>query len=313
MRYRLARAVLLDRRGHFLEAERDSGLLHLVEDFRELRLLGTLKEGPEVVLDVRDLNCGLFLLRGETLEVAAVRLDHFRLRLPEGLLEALIQGRRELSLLSCSVLESLDERRAVEIRKDFADVIHDGIEFIEELVFLRNVTLSVVEGEDVNGNGVLDPCEQDGDDTYPSDNGDDVLDLGARDLLTARGDGRINLNTAPVAVLKAIPGIREETAVAIDEWRRGPDAVAGTADDRVLNEPEELEQFEFLSAFELLMLRGVGSYASSEFRVFIRVTLPSRQKVFGSTVLLRREGTKIQEIAKFHTSDTGITVEAEFQ
>ena len=136
-----------------------------------------------------------------------------------------------------------------------------AIEFIEELVFLRNVTLSVVEGEDVNGNGVLDPCEQDGDDTYPSDNGDDVLDLGARDLLTARGDGRINLNTAPVAVLKAIPGIREETAVAIDEWRRGPDAAEHARRIRLLGlGPErEAQSVREQLLIEALLSRKLGA------------------------------------------------------
>jgi len=185
-------------------------------------------------------------------------------------------------------------------------------QFVEELVFLRGVTLSTVEGEDANGNGLLDPNEQDGDDSYPPDNADDLLDLGARDLLTALGDGRVNLNTAPVQTLAAIPGIRDETAQAIDAWRRGPDAEPGTIDDRVLRDIQELDQFDFLNEFELLMLRGLGVCASSDFRVFVRVLLPDRGKVFGTTILLRRQGRQVREVAKLRMSDSGPSWEVAF-
>lgn len=55
---------------------------------------------------------------------------------------------------------------------------------------------------------------------------------GLRDLMTAFGDGRINVNTAPAGVLVTIPNVTEEDAETIVAWREGDDGAPGTADDR---------------------------------------------------------------------------------
>ncbi len=52
-----------------------------------------------------------------------------------------------------------------------------------------------------------------------------------RPFLTAFGDGRVNINTAYPEVLQLM-GLSVETAKAIIALRSGPDAVAGTEDDR---------------------------------------------------------------------------------
>ncbi len=57
-------------------------------------------------------------------------------------------------------------------------------ESIEELRLVQGADLDILYGEDANMNGVLDPNENDGDDTPPSDNRDGRLDAGILDYVT---------------------------------------------------------------------------------------------------------------------------------
>ncbi|MBC8113052.1 MAG: hypothetical protein H7062_01620, partial [Candidatus Saccharimonas sp.] len=70
-------------------------------------------------------------------------------------------------------------------------------ESIDELLLVQGVTPALLYGEDANRNGLLDPNENDGDQSPPLDNADGVLDHGWVAFLTAhsreanrRADGR---------------------------------------------------------------------------------------------------------------------------
>lgn len=74
---------------------------------------------------------------------------------------------------------------------------------VEEMLLVKGVTPELLYGEDANRNGVLDPNEDDGDETYPPDDQDGVLDGGLMDYLTvysyennvaADGTPRVNIN-----------------------------------------------------------------------------------------------------------------------
>ncbi len=76
---------------------------------------------------------------------------------------------------------------------------------VEELLHVKGVTPELLFGEDHNRNGVLDPGEDDGEDSPPADNRDGILDLGWEAYLTvhsydkntrADGSARVNINTA---------------------------------------------------------------------------------------------------------------------
>lgn len=54
---------------------------------------------------------------------------------------------------------------------------------------------------------------------------------GIREVFTTYGDNRVNLNTAPEAVLRSIPGVSSGVIDAIIRKRRGPDGKVGTSDD----------------------------------------------------------------------------------
>jgi len=83
---------------------------------------------------------------------------------------------------------------------------------LEELLLVKDMTLEILYGEDVNTNGILDLNENDGDKTYPLDNSDGILDRGWYPYLTvfsyeknvtAEGKKRINLNSADKETLTA--------------------------------------------------------------------------------------------------------------
>jgi type II secretory pathway component PulK len=77
------------------------------------------------------------------------------------------------------------------------------LDTVEELLFVRGITPELLYGEDANRNGILDANEDDGDETYPPDDHDGVLDGGLLDFLTvysyemnvaADGTARANIN-----------------------------------------------------------------------------------------------------------------------
>lgn len=82
---------------------------------------------------------------------------------------------------------------------------------IEELLLVKGFTGWIVFGEDYNQNGLLDPNENDSDESFPPDNGDGTLFRGISAYLTLwsremnmSGDGRqkINLNKQDVQKLQ---------------------------------------------------------------------------------------------------------------
>jgi len=57
--------------------------------------------------------------------------------------------------------------------------------------------------------------------------------LKVKDFITVYGDGKVNVNTAPRLVLRAL-GMNEVLADKIIFYRRGDDGIEGTEDDNVL-------------------------------------------------------------------------------
>jgi len=79
---------------------------------------------------------------------------------------------------------------------------------LRELLLVRGMTAELMFGEDQNGNGILDPEEDDGIETAPKDNRDGVLQSGLSEYLTLvsaesvldkKGKPRIHLNSKELA------------------------------------------------------------------------------------------------------------------
>jgi competence ComEA-like helix-hairpin-helix protein len=99
--------------------------------------------------------------------------------------------------------------------------LHD----LNDLLLLENVDFLVLYGEDQNGNGLLDPNEDDGEETWPPDNRDGSLDEGlvaylttwsAARNVTAEGNKRVDLNSAGAdEIVKSVTGITAQQADSI--------------------------------------------------------------------------------------------------
>lgn len=145
------------------------------------------------------------------------------------------------------------------------------LETLEELLMIRGFSLDDYRGEDANHNRVLDANEDDGPSELPRDNADGILRLGWIALLRCVGDSRINLNTAPPEVLRALP-IREEAVRQILTFRgsdgRSPGA---TKEERVFRAEKDIESLDVLTDQEISVLKAVARYRSQHFRVFTDV------------------------------------------
>ena len=97
-----------------------------------------------------------------------------------------------------------------------------------ELLMVSGVPRELFLREDVNQNGLLDPEEDDGNDTSPPDNRDGILDSGWSGLMTldssvqnanAAGQARVNVQSAAESSLASVPGISADLAKAIAAYR----------------------------------------------------------------------------------------------
>ena len=97
-----------------------------------------------------------------------------------------------------------------------------------ELLMVRGVSREAFLGEDANQYGLLDPEEDDGNESFPPDNRDGILDAGWSGIVTvdsavrnknAAGQDRVNVQTADEKSLAAVTGISADLAKAIVAYR----------------------------------------------------------------------------------------------
>lgn len=117
------------------------------------------------------------------------------------------------------------------------------------------------------------------------------------DYLTVYGDGRVNINTASLPVLSAIPGIEDDLAQQIISFRKGPDALERTADDNPIEDFQELEEIGYMTEFAILQLYANCVLKSNVFRVRVRVADLKRGAVMFLDVDLRRGENGMETVA----------------
>jgi len=100
-------------------------------------------------------------------------------------------------------------------------------------------------------------------------------EAGARDLITVWGDGFININTAPAAVLECIPETNASTVEAIVAYRRGNDGIPETEDDRFFTTFDEIPQ---LTGISLAQLEPFRQYCKLNSRFFTITGLATRRQ-----------------------------------
>jgi type II secretory pathway component PulK len=201
-------------------------------------------------------------------------------------------------LLSDWIDENEDRRADGAESADYAEAAGEGysakdrpLEVLEELRFLKGLSAQAMLGEDSNGNGVLDPWEDDGPARLPLDNADGLLDRGPWSVLTCAGDGRININTAPLEVLEVLA---REDAAAIVAYRE--DRQKGTSSQPPFKTVQELVDQVGLEQWKVDSLQSSLCTASNDFRIVAIVRDSQGRSVARHEVLVVREeaGCKVR-------------------
>ena len=204
-----------------------AGLYNSPSDFRDVALgrgqfrvfrQGSRSEGGQVVYGVSDEESRLNVNHASAEDLG--RLDN----MPTEVAAAIVDFRDEDSNTSPNGAE---QDYYASLQPPY--IPRDGpLRTLKELLLVRGMNRNQFLGEDVNLNGALDPEEDDGDASYPRDNGDGHLDTGWAALFTlnsqarnvnAAGESRINAQTADENTLTQVQGITTDIARAIVAYR----------------------------------------------------------------------------------------------
>ena len=139
------------------------------------------------------------------------------------MLLAVMPGRTDLVACLMDYIDRDSEIRPEGAEQDYYDQLpqpyrikNGPLATIEELLLVKGFDATIVFGEDANCNGLLDPNENDGDESFPPDDGDGQLNRGLRGLLTtfsyepnvsSDGAKRVNILTADPAQVQRAAGI----------------------------------------------------------------------------------------------------------
>jgi len=116
--------------------------------------------------------------------------------------------------------------------------------------------------------------------------------LGWSDLLTTCGQGKVNINTAPRAVLSTL-GISEAAVEQIDAFRTFDAFSSGKLEDHAFVSSEDIERLQGLSDADRQMLSGRTVFKSEHFRILITVRHVPTGLRHVVDVLVRRSGDKV--------------------
>ncbi len=123
-------------------------------------------------------------------------------------------------------------------------------------MLIERIDSLALYGEDQNRNGLLDPNENDGDESWPPDNQDGELDRGLAAYLTcwsaarnvtSDGKDRVNINTASAQeIARGAEGITQQQADSIVEHRKKQkfSSIVGLLDVMLVQKVEEKKSDE---------------------------------------------------------------------
>jgi type II secretory pathway component PulK len=140
---------------------------------------------------------------------------------------------------------------------------------LKELLLIKGVDRKLYSGGISGGSPLSDGTESDAP-SLPGMSPGEAPDAGLLGAFTVYGDGKINVNTAPPAVLAALPGLDGEATDAVLAWRAGPDGYLGTEDDQIAADAGDLAKIEGLTQQQVELLGEYCCFESRSFRVFAR-------------------------------------------
>jgi len=142
-----------------------------------------------------------------------------------------------------------------------------GLEVLEELLLIKGVSGAAYFGDKLNLNRGLNRRGDSGFENVLSDGGD--LQSGLINNFTAVGDGKINLNTAPQAVLETLP-ISKEAVSQIIGYRAFDHDSRGRLEDHVFRSAEDIDQLQGLNDSDREILLETTKFTSTYYRIHIQ-------------------------------------------
>jgi general secretion pathway protein K len=132
------------------------------------------------------------------------------------------------------------------------------MDLLDELLLIRGFSALTYRGRDLIASGK----------GYDST---DVVNPGFVNLLTTAGDGRININTAPLAVLKTLP-LSDGAAEQIEHFRvYDPESSSTKLEDHVFRSVDDIRQLQGLTDADRDVLESVAIFRSTQFRILAEV------------------------------------------
>jgi hypothetical protein len=168
---------------------------------------------------------------------------------------------------------------------------------INEILWFPEITLKDFYGEDANANGRLDPNEDDSDVAAPPDNADDTLQGGLIDYFTISSNGKININTAPKAVLLTLPMMNETKVDDLIRRRAGLDGIEGTEDDNPFKTVEEIMDLSSISSvrdLEFNHLSPLITVKSDAFTIIAECYVPQTGLMKRIAAVVLRNGDSLK-------------------
>jgi len=152
---------------------------------------------------------------------------------------------------------------------------------LKELCYIKNITFDTYRGQYASLNDkILSLPENDSTAAFT-------------DIFTVYGDGRVNINTASSMILSALPGLDSQAINIILNYRMGPDATAGTDDDKYIKSSESLLEIEGLTELQVELLSQYCCFSSGFFRIYSCAEVQKKKCVLMSTIEVTQNSPKI--------------------
>ena len=164
---------------------------------------------------------------------------------------------------------------------------------LKELLYVKAVTHSDYFGKALASGHFLDSVKNQNTKFFP-DYVENTPDMGLVNAFTVFGDGKININTAPPAILAVLPGLSSEVANTIAAYKAGPDGLAGTDDDAFIQDTNSITSLQGLTELQTELLQQYCCFNSEYFRVFSYAKSQNSQCCLMATV--KMTGNKSQVV-----------------
>lgn len=124
-------------------------------------------------------------------------------------------------------------------------------------------------------------------------------------LGTTLGNGKVNINTVGADVIATLPGMDADAAQLLIDYRRGPDGIDGTGDDRIFARPRDIQKITGLAPVRTAPTIPLIKVRSNIFRVesvgsiYRGTRLVANEKI---TAVLSRDGNRNVTVISWESS-----------